>query len=104
MTGSGNAPALICHLDGPDPYSPSKIFLFNFDVDTQGQLTNQFRQIAKRAFEWTRGQAYKVRLDLKYPNPSGDPNYDITVGSVIGWALNGTGLTNLVFTLPSAAP
>ena len=101
MTGSGNAPALICHLDGPDPYSPSKIFLFNFDVDTQGQLTNQFRQIAKRVFEWTRGQAYKVRLDLKYPNPSGDPNYDITVGSVIGWALNGTGLTNLVFTLPS---
>ena len=100
MGGSGSAPALVAHLDGSDPYSPSKVFLFNFAVDTHGQLTNQFRQVAKRVFEWTRGQAYKVRLDLKYPHPSGNPDYDVVVASVTGWALNGSGVTNLVFNLP----
>ena len=92
-------PALLCNSFGPDPYSPAKAFCFNFGVDTGGQLTNQFKQVARRAFEWARGQAHRVVAELKCVNPN-DRNFDFAVGSVTGWVLKGSGTTNLSLTLP----
>ncbi len=97
---AATAPGLLACLTGPDIWSPAKVFCFNFAVDTGGQLTNQFRTVAQRAFEWTRGQAHKVVLQLKCPHPL-DPNSDIALATATGWVLNGTGLTNVTFSLPT---
>ena len=98
--GTASVPALICSKIGSDPNSPTKAFCFNFAVDTQGQLTNAFHTIAQRVFEWTRGEAYKVLLQLKYPNPAG-VNFDFVVAQVTGWVLDGNGTNNLIVNLPT---
>ena len=97
--GSGTAPSLLCSRIGPDPYSQSKVVCFNSGVAAGGQLTNSMRQLAQRAFEWARGQAYKISLQLKYPNPAGS-DYDNVIYSTNAWALGGSGLTNINVQLP----
>jgi len=69
-------------------------------VDSGGLLTNEMALIARRAFEWLRGEAYKVRLELKYPHPSGDPNLDFTLLAKEAWLLSGTGSSNLLLDIP----
>ncbi|MFH0954024.1 MAG: beta-galactosidase [Verrucomicrobiota bacterium] len=98
--GSSSIPAALCNLTGPDVWSPSKAFCFNFPVDTQGQLTNACRQLARRAFEWTRGEAHRVLVQLKCQTPAGG-NYDFVVAQGMAWVLGGTGSTNVFFSLPT---
>jgi hypothetical protein len=95
--GPGNVPALLANKLMDDPQVPKKVFCFNFDAAANNQLTNRF---AKRAFEWTQGDAYQVTLALKYNN--GNPNYDPTVYSTTAWILSGSGSNTVVMDLPSS--
>ena len=92
--GSTAVPALIVNTLTNDPLTPKKVFCFNFGVDTQGQLTNEFRTIAQRAFEWARGEAHKIRIELKYTPVPGSSENNFVVKSWDLWVLGGTG-TNL---------
>lgn len=66
-TRQDSHPAFVLNtlIDEDDPGAPSKIVLFNFSVDTNQQLTGRFQLPAQRAFEWSRNQAYKLRLEVK---------------------------------------
>ncbi|HEY8240938.1 MAG TPA: hypothetical protein VIH35_05800, partial [Kiritimatiellia bacterium] len=99
-TGGSSAPALIANVVTNNPDAPSKTFVFNFRADG-GQLTGSLATLAQRAFEWSRGQANKVRIELKYVSPLGDPSLDLTVYTMDAWVLAGTGTTNLVLNVPS---
>ncbi|RLG38557.1 MAG: hypothetical protein DRO01_06300, partial [Thermoproteota archaeon] len=85
------APSLLANVYGDDPQCPKKTFCFNFSVDTGDMLTDEFSLIAQRAFEWLRGEAFKVRVELKYPHPSGDPSLDLTLLSTEAWLMGETG-------------
>ena len=76
------------------------MFCFNYPADTQGQLTNESRNIAKRAFEWTRGNAFKCQVSLMY-DTGGDPKYDFAVYTTNVWVLSGSGSNSVTFTLPT---
>ncbi len=101
VKNSGSLPGLIANIVTNNPGAPAKVLVFNFDVDTGGQLTNGLKTLAKRAFEWSRNDAYKVRIELKYANPNGNPNEDFVVYVTNGWILAGSGMTNLIVNLPS---
>ncbi|MBN1269718.1 MAG: hypothetical protein JXB04_09035, partial [Kiritimatiellae bacterium] len=96
---SGNVPALLANVLDDDPLVPKKVFAFNFNAASGGQLTNSLSQIARRAFEWARGEAFKVTLELKYS--SGNPDLDIAVFTTDAWILTGSGETTLVVDLPT---
>jgi outer membrane protein assembly factor BamB len=98
--GSGR-PALIAHVITNNVDAPAKAFVFNYGVDTAGQLTNQMKKVALRAFEWARGQATKVRVELKYQVNPTNPAVDLTIYSTNVWILGGTGMTNINVQLPS---
>ena len=98
--GTTVVPAMVANVITNDPNVPRKALCFNFSVDSGGQLTNQMARLAQRAFEWLRGQAHKVRLELKYESPTGDPTQDILVFADDFWVLNGWGSTSLVWQVP----
>jgi hypothetical protein len=99
LQGTPAAPALVATVLTNVPDTPSKTFVFNFAADAQ--LEGSLATLAQRAFEWTRGQANKVQVELKYLSPSGDPDDDLTVYATNAWVLAGTGQTNLVLALPA---
>jgi hypothetical protein len=96
--GSQSVPALIVNTLTNDPLSPKKVFCFN--MDAAGQLDGALDQIAQRAFEWAQGEAYKVRLELKYPSPLGDVNVDIALLTIDGWLLSESGTNTLIVDIP----
>ncbi len=98
---TGSAPALIVNTVTNNWAAPAKVFCFNFGVDTGGQLTNAFKTLAQRAFEWTRGQAYKVRLELKYQVNPAWPSGDIVLCVTNGWLLTGSGTSTLIVNVPT---
>ncbi len=100
--GQASVPALIVNTLTNDPLSPRNVFCFNFAVPAQGQLTNQFSQIATRAFEWSRGQAHKVRVLLKYMIDPALPDADLTLKQWDFWMLGGSGSNTLSFTIPQS--
>ncbi|HEY8241748.1 MAG TPA: hypothetical protein VIH35_09890, partial [Kiritimatiellia bacterium] len=55
--GGSTRPAAIVNVTGGDTNAPCKVVTFNFPADTLGQMTNTFSKIARRSFEWIRGQA-----------------------------------------------
>ena len=102
VTNSSVLPALVVNTTGPDPVNvPAKVMTFNFAVDTQGQLTNAMKQIAQRGFEWLRGQALKVTLQLKYRSNTTNSYEDFVVYSTNGWILSGSGETTLTVNIPT---
>jgi hypothetical protein len=98
--GVYSAPALIANVITNDPYSPRNVFCFNLAVDTQGQLTNGLSQVARRAFEWARGQAHKVRVQLKYTINPTNPAVDLTLKQWDTWMLGGSGSNTLSLVIP----
>jgi hypothetical protein len=84
-----------------NPDAPSKTFVFNYGIDANGQLTNGLKKVAQRAFEWARGQANKVRVELKYAANPTNPSLDIAVYTTNVWVLSGTGQTNVTVNVPS---
>ncbi len=98
--GLVSVPSMIVNVNTNDPLSPKKAVCFNFGVDTQGQLTNQAATLAKRAFEWARGEAYKVRLELKCQVNPNNADQDLTVSFVEGWLLSSSGTNTLVLDIP----
>lgn len=56
--GTNAAPALLGNTLTNNPLAPKKVFCFNFSADNGSQLTAGLSNIAKRAFEWIRGQAH----------------------------------------------
>jgi photosystem II stability/assembly factor-like uncharacterized protein len=100
--GGVTAPALIANVITNDPLSPKKVFCFNFGVDTEGQLTGSFAQVAQRAFEWARGQAYKVRLELKYSLSAEDPGLDLALLTRDIWLIAGTGMDSIDVSIPES--
>ena len=105
ITNNGGRPALLINKFQINTNAPAKVFCFNFGVDAAGQLTNsaRFRNIAKRAFEYTRGEPYRIRLELKYTVNPTNPNIDLVLLSTNAWLLseNGWGLSNLVLNIPA---
>ncbi|MFH0879848.1 MAG: FG-GAP-like repeat-containing protein, partial [Lentisphaerota bacterium] len=99
MYDTNPVPALIAHVLMDNPDVPKKIFCFNFGADTGGQLTNRLATLAKRVLEWAQGEAYKVRLELKYNN--GNPDLDPAIYSQDVWVLGGTGADTIHVDLPS---
>jgi len=84
-----------------NPAAPSKTFVFNYGIDASGQLTNGMKKVAQRAFEWARGQANKVRVELKYSVNPTNPALDLAVYTTNVWVLGGTGQTNVIVNVPS---
>ncbi|MFH0953010.1 MAG: family 16 glycoside hydrolase, partial [Verrucomicrobiota bacterium] len=99
-TATNNALAFVCNVITNNAGAPAKVFCFNFGVDTQGQLTNSLKDIAKRAFEWSRGEAHKVRIELKYTPVRGSALDNFVVQSWDQWVLGGTGSNQLSLVLP----
>ncbi len=98
-TASQSVPALIVNTLQEDPQVPKKVLTFNFDVASQGQqMTNAMAQLARRAFEWAQGEAFKVTLELKYDN--GNPDLDPSLYTTTAWVLKGSGETTLMVDLP----
>jgi len=91
--GEVTVPALIIHSITNDPVVPKKVVCFNFAVDSAGQLTHAFAQVARRAFEWARGQAYKVSVELVYGG-------EFPVATAEGWILGSSGSNNLTVSIP----
>ena len=98
--GAVGAPALIANVITNDPLSPKKAFCFNFGVDTAGQLTGSSAQLAQRVFEWARGQAYRVRVLLKYEIDPAQPEWDITLKEWDAWVLGEDGFATLQLDIP----
>ena len=97
---STSAPALICNVITQKIASPPKVFCFNYAVDTGGQMTNESRWLAQRAFEWLERQTYMLRVELKYVVNPDDPNYDLVVFSTNFWTLDSWGTNNLSIQIP----
>ncbi|HPG00553.1 MAG TPA: beta-galactosidase, partial [Kiritimatiellia bacterium] len=96
-----SAMGLIANIVTNNPDAPGKALVFNFAADTSGQLTNGLRKLGQRAFEWLRNDANKVRVELKYVSPLGNPSLDLLVYSTNVWVLSGSGMTNLLVGLPT---
>jgi len=93
MTGGGtSAPALLCRKINENSWRPAKAFCFNFNAAAAGQLQGAFSQLARRVFEWARGEAYKVHMELNYGM--------IPCATLDGWALGADGTNTLVFRVP----
>ncbi len=92
--GSNIAPAIICN-----SYGEGKAFTFNFGIDTFGQLTTNFNLLAQRVFEWATREAYKIKVQLKYPT-SNPYDEDIIIAEEIIWVLEGTGTVTISFKIP----
>lgn len=93
--GSGSTIAMIYNKYGP--YG-SKAFVFNYGIDTSGQLTGNLKMMSKYAFQSTTGEIYKIRWQLK--------NYlsgeDVVVKQVDLWAgTKGTDSLSMIFMLPT---
>jgi len=100
VQNSGSVPALIVNQASSNLLAPANVFTFNFAVDQQGQLTNQMKQIAQRAFQWCRGQAHRVEMDLKYYTGTTNAQ-DFTILSVTGWVFNASGTNTVYITIPT---
>ena len=100
VQNGSSAPALIANKLTTDPAAPPKAFVFNFGVDMNGQLTNVFKTVAQRVFEWARGQATKVKLELKYDTQRTNA-WDFVILSTTGWVLNANGTATLVVNIPT---
>jgi hypothetical protein len=97
--GVDSAPAFLCNTVGDDPEAPNKVFCFNFDAAAGGQLTNELATVAQRAFEWVRGEALKVTLELKYDTATTNAQ-DFVVYETTGWILSGSGTNTLIVDIP----
>ncbi|MFH0880780.1 MAG: LamG-like jellyroll fold domain-containing protein, partial [Lentisphaerota bacterium] len=100
-TASNNAPAFLANLRLNNPAVPVKTFCFNYGVDTLSQLTTKAVKIAQRAFEWSRGDAYKCKIELKYTVNPNNPSQDFTVYTTNVWILAGSGSNNVSLVLPT---
>ena len=98
---SASAPALLAYTITNKVGAPAKAFCFNLGADTSSQLTGSLKTLATRAFEWSRGQAYKFYLELKYQLNSSWPDGDLVLYATNGWILVGSGTTNITITLPT---
>ena len=98
--GTDSIPAFLCNTIDTNPEAPGKAFCFNFDATAGGQLTNVLATVAQRAFEWVKGEALKVTLQLKYDTGSTNA-MDFTVYTTSGWLLTGSGTGTLVVNLPT---
>ncbi len=101
QNATSSAPAYIANVIMAKPETPVKVFCFNYSADTQGQLTNEARKVAQRAFEWTRGDAFKCRVQLMFDTQASDPKYDIVVFTTNIWVLTGSGSNTISVTLPT---
>jgi hypothetical protein len=101
QTSSNALPSLITRKFNVLPETPSKVLCFNFAADTQGQLTNSLKDIAQRAFQWARGQAFKVDLSLMYRLGTNTAR-DLKVFTTNAWILTGSGQDTLSINLPSS--
>ncbi|MDD2237587.1 MAG: hypothetical protein PHG65_10315, partial [Kiritimatiellae bacterium] len=97
--GTVAVPGLILNQRADHPDSPSKVIVFNFDAASGGQLTNTFSMPAQRAFEWARGEAYQVTLELKYDTQSTNA-FDFVILKTTGWLLTGSGTNTLMVDIP----
>jgi len=93
-------PALVANLQTTLPDAPAKTCSFNFDVAAEGRLTNECALLARRAFEWARGNAHKVKVELKYQVAGGTPDGDLTLRTWEEWVLGGTGTNSLQIDIP----
>ncbi len=100
-TNGAVRPALIVNTLTNNPNAPTKAFCFNFGVDTGNQLTGAFSSIARRAFEWVQGFAYKARVELKYSVDAANPGQDILIYATNVWVLKGSGTNALSIQLPA---
>ncbi|MFH0879472.1 MAG: hypothetical protein V2A34_07135 [Lentisphaerota bacterium] len=98
---TSSAPAFVANVLWDNPLVPVKIFTFNFAVDTQGQLTGAMKTVAKRVFEWARGNAFKCQIELRYLGDATNAYDDFTVYATNVWILSGSGSNNVSITLPT---
>jgi hypothetical protein len=65
-------------------------------------LTGTFSNLARRVFEWARGQAHKVRIELKYQVNPDNPSSDITIRNWDLWVLGGSGSETFQLQIPES--
>ncbi|MBN1270476.1 MAG: beta-galactosidase [Kiritimatiellae bacterium] len=100
VSGSAAVPALIVNKITTDPEAPGKVVCFNFGADTGGQLTDELATVAQRVFEWARGEAFRVAVELKFDTQTTDA-WDFVVFSTTGWILSGSGTNTIVIDVPT---
>ncbi len=99
-SASTSAPAFIACTDLHDLDAPNKAVCFNFDAAAGGQLTNTLSTLAQRAFEWVRGESYRVIFQLKYQVDAENPDGDLAVITLKGWLLSSSGTMTLSMDIP----
>ena len=102
FNSAAGVPGLLAYVITNHADAPGKAFCFNFGVDTGGQLTNGFAQVARRAFDWCRSQAFRVSIELKAVVIPGNPALDVTLYATNAWILTGTGSNTVTVTLPTS--
>ncbi|MFH0880390.1 MAG: hypothetical protein V2A34_11810, partial [Lentisphaerota bacterium] len=95
----GLTPAVLVNTVTNNPNAPAKVFAFNFSAGISNQLANSLSNLSRRAWEWSRGQAYKARLQLKVASGNGD--LDPAIYSTNVWVLGASGQATINVTLPS---
>lgn len=98
---SASAPALLAYTITNKMGAPAKAFCFNMAADTSSRLTGTLKTLAGRAFEWSRGQAYKLCLELKYQVNPAWPDGDLVLYRTNVWILVGSGTTNITVKVPT---
>ena len=99
---SASAPALLAYTITNKPGAPAKAFCFNMAADMNGLMaTGTLKTLAQRAFEWSRGQAYKLCLELKYQVNAAWPDGDLVLYTTNVWVLVGSGTTNITVAVPT---
>ncbi|OGV43413.1 MAG: hypothetical protein A2X46_13410 [Lentisphaerae bacterium GWF2_57_35] len=101
VQNGSTAPGLIAHVLMDNPDAPVKVFCFNYPADTLGQLGNEAKKLAQRAFEWCRGNAFKCQIALMYDAQTGDPSQNFIVYKTNVWVLGGSGSNSVSVTLPT---
>ncbi|MFA5338626.1 MAG: beta-galactosidase [Candidatus Omnitrophota bacterium] len=76
-----------------------KTFVFNYGVDTDDQLTDEFGQVSQNVFDWTTREIYKMRIQLKYATPN-EEDGDFLLAEKEIWTIDPNGTENLQFEIP----
>jgi hypothetical protein len=101
QNAGSSVPGFIANVIKSNPDAPVKTFCFNYPADTLGQLGNEAKKIAQRAFEWCRGNAFKCQIALMYDANTTNPSQNFIVYKTNVWVLGGSGSNTVAVTLPT---
>jgi glycosyl hydrolase family 42 (putative beta-galactosidase) len=80
--------------------APPKVVTLN--LEGANLIEGGLGLLAKRVFEWSRNEPYKLKVELKNSIDPSNPAFDPTVAAQDVWILNGNGEADIGFDVPEA--